>query len=100
MFTDVFGTITPVKAKLTVTPSAEPRFHRPRLVPYRLKPLVEQELHRLEKIGVLERVDHSEWGLQCQNRTVKFEQSNRQYTVYGELFKNRKLLRDCILSFN
>ena len=27
-------------------------------------------------------------------------QSNRQYTVYGELFKNRKLVRDRILSFN
>ena len=61
MFSDELGTITPFKAKLSVSSSAEPRFHRPRPVPYALKPLVEQELERLEKIGVLEHVDHSDW---------------------------------------
>ena len=55
------GTITPVKAKLEVSPSAVPRFHRPRPVAYALKPLVEQELDRLEQAGVLERVDYSDW---------------------------------------
>ena len=47
--------------KLTVSPSAVPRFHWLRPVPYALKPLVEQELDKLEQAGVLERVDHSEW---------------------------------------
>ena len=61
IFVDELGTITPVKVKLAVSPSAVPKFHRPRPVPYALKPLVEQELDRLEKAGVLERVDHSEW---------------------------------------
>ena len=61
VFSDELGTITPVKAKLEVSPSAVPRFHRPRPVAYALKPLVEQELDRLEKAGVLERVDYSDW---------------------------------------
>ena len=61
IFTDELGTITPLKAKLVVSPTAVPRFHRPRPVPYALKPLVEQELDRLERSGVLERVDHSSW---------------------------------------
>ena len=47
-----------MKAKLSVSPSATPRFHRPRPVPYALKPLVEQEL---DWLGVLERVNHSDW---------------------------------------
>ena len=49
VFSDELGTITPGKAKLAVSPSAVPRFHRPRPVPYALKPLVEQELDRLKR---------------------------------------------------
>ena len=61
VFTDELGAITPIKAKLEVSPTTTPKFKRPRPVPYALKPLVEQELDRLEKPGVLERVNHSEW---------------------------------------
>ena len=57
IFKDELGTITPVKAKSLVSVSATPKFHRPRPVPYAL----EQELHRLERAGMLERVHHSEW---------------------------------------
>ena len=53
----------PLKAKLVVLPTAVPRFHCPRPVPYGLKPLVEQELDRLERSGVLEQVDHSSWAV-------------------------------------
>ena len=64
-YSDVFreglGTITPFKAHLIVTPNAVPRFHRPRQVPYALKSQVEQELNRLEREGVLKRVNHSQW---------------------------------------
>ena len=49
VFSDELGTITPGKAKLAVSPSAVPSFHRPRPVPYALKPLVEQELDRLKR---------------------------------------------------
>ena len=61
IFADELGTVTPLKAKLAVSPTAVPRFNRARPVPYALRPLVEQELDRLESAGVLERVDHSDW---------------------------------------
>ena len=61
LFTDELGTITPIRAKLEVSPSATPKVQRTRPVPYAVKPLVEQELDRLEKAGVIERVDGSEW---------------------------------------
>ena len=57
---EALGTITPFKAQLIVTPNAVPRFHRPRQVPYALKSQVEQELNRLEREGVLKRVNHSQ----------------------------------------
>ena len=64
-YTDVFqdnlGTITPFKAQLAVSPSAVPRFHRPRSVPYALRPLVELELDRLVRTGVLKPVNYSNW---------------------------------------
>ena len=61
LFTDELGTITPFRAKLEVSSSATPKFKCSRPVPYAVKPLVEQELDRLEKAGVIERVDCSEW---------------------------------------
>ena len=61
VFTDKLGTIIPFKATLVVAPGATPKFRPPRPVPYALKPLVEQELDRLEKARVLERVTHSDW---------------------------------------
>ena len=63
VFQDGLGTITPFKAQLAVAPSAVPRFHRPQPVPYALRPLVELELDRLGKTGVLKPVSHSDWAV-------------------------------------
>ena len=64
-FKDVFneglGTVRSVKAKLTVDESAHPKFCKPRPVPLAMKSAVERELERLERDGVLEKVDFSEW---------------------------------------
>ena len=46
---------------MVVDPAAKPRFHRPRSVPFALKKAVEEELDRMERAGVIEKVDHSEW---------------------------------------
>ena len=38
-----------------------PQFFKPRPVPFALKEKIAEELRRLEKIGVLEKVDFSDW---------------------------------------
>ena len=61
VFSDELGTIKEFKAKLSVSSTATARFHCPRHVPFAVKVSVEEELHRLEKNGVLVKLDHSEW---------------------------------------
>ena len=40
--------------KIFVKPESKPKFFKPRQVPYALKGAIEQELDRLENIGVIE----------------------------------------------
>ena len=61
VFSSKPGTMKDFEAKLTVKPGTKPRFFRPRPVPYALLGAVEKELDRLEEIGVLEKVSHSDW---------------------------------------
>ena len=49
------------KATLKLLPDVQPKFHRPRPVPFALKEAVERELDRLEEAGVIEKVTHCEW---------------------------------------
>ena len=55
------GTMTEVRAHLSLKPGTQPRFCRPRTVPYAIKEKVGKELDRLEEEGVLQRVNHSDW---------------------------------------
>lgn len=50
-----------IQAKLTMKPNATPTFIRARPVPFKLLPLVEQELISLENAGVIEKVTTSKW---------------------------------------
>ena len=61
VFDGQLGTITGYQASLQVKEGAQPRFIRARPVPFALKAAVEQELERLEKEGILEKVSNSEW---------------------------------------
>jgi transposase InsO family protein len=61
VFADELGTTKGTKAKLQIRPEAPPKFCKARPVPFALKNAIEEELDALEKKGVLERVDHSEW---------------------------------------
>lgn len=47
--------MTGVQAKLTLKPNSSPVFMRARVVPFKMIPLVEQELDNLEKSGVIEK---------------------------------------------
>ena len=61
VFSESLGTITPYQAKLSVMPNAQPKFFKPRSVPYALRERVESELDRLEQDGVLEKTHYSDW---------------------------------------
>lgn len=61
VFSESLGTITPMKAKLNVRKDAQPKFFKPRPIPYALRERVNDELDRLEEEGVLEKTHYSEW---------------------------------------
>ena len=50
-----------IKAELKVMKGAKPRFHRPKTMPFALKEAVDQELKRLENLGIICKVTHSTW---------------------------------------
>ena len=61
LFKEGLGKIHPYKAKLQVRPDAQPKFFKPRSVPFAIKPAIEQELDRLEASGAMVKVTHSDW---------------------------------------
>ena len=50
-----------MKAMLVLNNDATPKFCKPRKLPFALKPIVEDELDRLETQGVIKKVPHSDW---------------------------------------
>ena len=46
---------------LQVNEAAKPKFLKPRTVPYLLREKVEKELSRLEQLGIISPVQHSQW---------------------------------------
>ena len=61
LFKDKLGTITSFQAELHVKPEDRPNFFKPRSVPYALRGPIEEELDRLEREGIVDKVTHSEW---------------------------------------
>ena len=61
IFTDELGTIKSFCAQLDVKPGEKPKFFKPRTVPYAVRSAIEDEIDRLEREGILEKVTHSEW---------------------------------------
>ena len=61
VFQEGLGKMKGFKAKLHVDPTANPRYFRPRSIPYALRDRVEEELDRLVAEGTLEPVETAEW---------------------------------------
>ena len=59
VFAEGLGTAKKFQAR--VKSDAKPVFHRPRSVPYAIKEIIEKELERLEKEGIIEKIEYSEW---------------------------------------
>ena len=49
------------EAGLELKPGSKPRFCKARPVPFALKGAIEREMERLEKAGIVEKIDHSPW---------------------------------------
>ena len=61
LFKDELGTMVGVKAKLLVKQDAVPKFCRARAAPYALRGAIEKDINRLLMLGVLEKVQYSDW---------------------------------------
>ena len=61
VFKEELGQLRGTTAKIYTIPEAQPKFYRPRPVPYTLRKKVEQELERLQQQGVIEPVQFSNW---------------------------------------
>ena len=61
MFSPELGALKGTTATIRVDSTAQPRFHKPRAVPYALKAKIEKELDRLIQQGVIEPTEFSEW---------------------------------------
>ena len=61
VFTDELGCLKGVNVQLVVHDQAKPRFHRPRPLPFLLKPKVEEELNQLQEKGIISPVQFSSW---------------------------------------
>ena len=80
LFDDTLGTMKDYTATLTVKDLARPKFHRPRPVPFAVREAVCKELDRLEKLGILEKVEHSQWAAQI----VPVPKSDGQFRICGD----------------
>ena len=63
VFSPGLGLCPKVKARLLLKEDAVPKFVKPRPVPFSRMEAVDKELHRLEDLGIITRVDHSEWAI-------------------------------------
>ena len=61
VFGDGLGTLKDHHVSIVVDPAVPPRYCKARSVPYSMKTLVEEELVRLEREGVIEPVQYAEW---------------------------------------
>ena len=61
VFTEKLGTLKGTQVKLHVDPQVQPQFFKACSVPFALKAKVETELVRLESLGIIIPVQHSNW---------------------------------------
>ena len=80
LFKDELGTIEPYQATLHVQTEAAPRFFKPRPVPFAIKDAIGQELDRLEKQGIIEKVTHSEWAAPI----IAVPKRDRKFHICGD----------------
>ena len=68
------------KVHLHVKSDAKPVFHRLRAVPYTIRDVIQKELERLEKEGITEKVELSEWAAPI----VSVQKGDGQIRICGD----------------
>ena len=61
LFKDKLGLVQSMQAKVHVDPQSQPKYFRQRPIQYALQGKMEQKFERLEKTGIKEPVEFSEW---------------------------------------
>ena len=61
VFRDELGTVSSFQASLQMKTDATPKFFKPRPVPFAIKEAIGCELDRMQKEGIIEKIEHSEW---------------------------------------
>ena len=56
-----YGELNDVKVTLAIDHTVPPKFHKARSIPFALKEKVELELQKLEQLGIISPITHSEW---------------------------------------
>nr|XP_034311360.1 uncharacterized protein K02A2.6-like [Crassostrea gigas] len=80
VFGSEIGKLKGITATLYLEDNAQPKLCKARLVPYSLKPKVEEELQRLEKEGIIKPVTHSKWA----SPVVPVVKKNGQVRLCGD----------------
>ena len=82
LFKDELGTIKGLSAKLELKEGVSPKFFRARTVPYALQQAVEDEYNRLERDGIIRKVEFSDWATPMVH-VPKFDGSTRSCGNYA-----------------
>ena len=61
VFREGLGKLEGVQAKIHLKPGATPKFHKARTVPYATRAKLDEELDRLQSLGVIKPIQFSEW---------------------------------------
>ncbi|XP_033109865.1 uncharacterized protein K02A2.6-like isoform X2 [Anneissia japonica] len=80
IFKDELGKLEKLKASIYITENCQPKFHKPRNVPYAMRDKVEKELDRLQKEGIISSVKHSDWA----SPIVPVQKKSGQVRICGD----------------
>ena len=80
LFENTLGTIKDYTAVLRMKETIAPKFYRPRPVPFAIKDAIGSELDRLEKMGIVEKVEHAQWATPI----VPVPKGNGQFRICGD----------------
>ena len=91
LFEEGLGTLQGVRTKLSLKLDATPKYCKARSLSHALREAMEQDLERLENLGVLEKVHFSEWA----SPTVAVPKSDNSVRICGDYNSTVNANLDC-----